>query len=76
MASVGVTRSFHELEKSVISIAKSGPPVVRLAPIARASNPNGGKTAEALYQQGSLRASYVHHYFASNPEAVAAFFAG
>jgi cobyrinic acid a,c-diamide synthase len=47
-----------------------------LAPIARASNPNGGKTAEALYQQGSLRASYVHHYFPSNPEAVAAFFKG
>ena len=45
-----------------------------LAPIARATNPNGGKTAEALYQQGSLRASYVHHYFPSNPEAVAAFF--
>ena len=45
-----------------------------LAPIAQAGNPNGGKTAEALYQQGSLRASYVHHYFPSNPEAVAAFF--
>lgn len=47
-----------------------------LVPIARATNPNGGKTAEALYQQGSLRASYVHHYFPSNPEAVAAFFKG
>jgi len=45
-----------------------------LAPIALASNPNGGKTAEALYQHGSLRASYVHHYFPSNPEAIAAFF--
>ena len=45
-----------------------------LVPIAHASNPNAGKTAEALYQQGSLRASYVHHYFPSNPEAVAAFF--
>jgi len=47
-----------------------------LAPIAQASNPNGGRTAEALYQHGSLRASYIHHYFPSNPEAVAAFFAG
>lgn len=47
-----------------------------LLPIAQASNPNGGTTAEALYQQGSLRASYVHHYFPSNPEAVAAFFKG
>jgi cobyrinic acid a,c-diamide synthase len=45
-----------------------------LVPIARASNPNGGQTAEALYQQGSLRASYVHHYFPSNPEAIGAFF--
>jgi cobyrinic acid a,c-diamide synthase len=45
-----------------------------LAPIATASNPNGGSTAEALYLQGSLLASYVHHYFPSNPEAVAAFF--
>lgn len=49
-----------------------------LAPLARSSNANGmpgrpGAT-EALYAQGSLRASYVHHYFPSNPEAVAAFF--
>jgi cobyrinic acid a,c-diamide synthase len=43
--------------------------------IATAENPNAGRTAEALYQQGSLRASYIHHYFASNPAAVAAFFA-
>lgn len=45
-----------------------------LAPIATARNPNGGRTAEALYQHGSLRASYVHHYFPSNPTAVAALF--
>lgn len=44
--------------------------------LARASNPNGGPTTEALYQRGSLRASYLHHYFPSNPAAVAAFFAG
>ncbi|MCV2349903.1 cobyrinate a,c-diamide synthase [Paucibacter sp. Y2R2-4] len=43
--------------------------------IATAENPNGGRTAEALYRQGSLRASYIHHYFPSNPTAVAAFFA-
>ena len=47
-----------------------------LTPIAVASNPNAGKAAEALYQQGSLRASYIHHYFPSNPAAVAAFFVG
>ncbi len=45
-----------------------------LAPVAVASNPNGGRTAEPLYQQGSLRASYLHHYFPSNPAAIAAFF--
>jgi cobyrinic acid a,c-diamide synthase len=45
-----------------------------LSPVARASNPNGGRTAEPLYQQGALRASYLHHYFPSNPAAVAAFF--
>jgi cobyrinic acid a,c-diamide synthase len=42
---------------------------------ARASNPNQGATAEALYIQGSLRASYVHHYFPSNPQAIAGFLA-
>ncbi|RTL33020.1 MAG: cobyrinate a,c-diamide synthase [Burkholderiales bacterium] len=47
-----------------------------LAPAAIATNPNGGSTAEALYQRGSLRASYLHHYFPSNPEAIAAFFHG
>lgn len=45
-----------------------------LVPVAVAANPNGGRTAEPLYQQGSLRASYLHHYFPSNPKAVAAFF--
>ncbi|MBB3195824.1 cobyrinate a,c-diamide synthase [Roseateles terrae] len=45
-----------------------------LAPVAVASNPNGGRTAEPLYQQGSLRASYLHHYFPSNPAAIAKFF--
>lgn len=47
-----------------------------LPALAKATNPNGGRTAEALYQHGGLRASYVHHYFPSNPEAVAAFFSG
>lgn len=45
-----------------------------LTPAATASNPNGGRTAEALYQRGSLRSSYIHHYFPSNPEAISAFF--
>ncbi len=47
-----------------------------LTAIATASNPNAGRAAEALYQQASLRASYIHHYFPSNPAAVAAFFLG
>ncbi len=47
-----------------------------LTPVAVARNPNAGRTAEPLYIDGSLRASYVHHYFPSQPAAVAAFFGG
>ena len=47
-----------------------------LSPIATATNPNAGRAAERLYAFGSLRASYVHHYFPSNPGAIAAFFGG
>jgi cobyrinic acid a,c-diamide synthase len=47
-----------------------------LSPIATATNPNAGRAAERLYAFGSLRASYVHHYFPSNPNAIAAFFGG
>jgi cobyrinic acid a,c-diamide synthase len=42
-----------------------------LAPIARGTCPNGGKTAEAVYRAGRLTASYTHFYFPSNPEAAA-----
>jgi cobyrinic acid a,c-diamide synthase len=45
-----------------------------MQPIARGANPNGGSTAEAVYRTGRLTASYVHHYFASNPAAAAALF--
>jgi cobyrinic acid a,c-diamide synthase len=47
-----------------------------LVAIATATNPNAGRAAEALYAEGSLRASYIHHYFPSNPSAIAAFFGG
>lgn len=47
-----------------------------LSAIATATNPNAGRAAERLYGFGSLRASYVHHYFPSNPSAIAAFFGG
>jgi len=43
-----------------------------LEPIARGESPNGGRGAEAVYRLGRLTASYVHFYFPSNPEAVAA----
>ncbi len=45
-----------------------------LAPIARGTCPNGGKTAEAVYRTGRLTASYTHFYFPSNPRAVAGLF--
>lgn len=44
----------------------------QLQPVARGVSPNGGRGAEAVYREGRLTASYVHFYFPSNPEAVAA----
>lgn len=49
--------------------------VTPLTPIARAHNPNGRHSEEAVYRRGRLTASYVHLYFASNPHACAALFA-
>jgi len=46
-----------------------------LNPIARAHNPNGRHSEEAVYRRSRLTASYVHLYFASNPDACAALFA-
>lgn len=45
-----------------------------LTPIAHGRCPNGGATAEALHRVGSLTASYIHHYFPSNPLAIAQLF--
>ncbi|WP_219063925.1 cobyrinate a,c-diamide synthase [Pseudomonas sp. UMAB-08] len=45
-----------------------------LQPIARGLSPNGGRGAEAVYRDGRMTASYVHFYFPSNPQAVAALF--
>lgn len=46
----------------------------RLTPIAHGSCPNGGKTAEPVFRQGRLTASYIHMYFPSHPEAAAKLF--
>ena len=46
-----------------------------LEPIARGACPNGRKAAEPVYRIGRLTASYIHGYFPSNPEAVAALLA-
>ncbi|WP_268797368.1 cobyrinate a,c-diamide synthase [Pseudomonas huanghezhanensis] len=45
-----------------------------LQPITRGISPNGGRGAEAVYREGRMTASYVHFYFPSNPQAVAALF--
>lgn len=45
-----------------------------LTPCAVATNPNGG-AVERVYRAGSLTASYVHFYFPSCPEAIAAMLA-
>ncbi|NTV11348.1 MAG: cobyrinate a,c-diamide synthase, partial [Zoogloea sp.] len=42
-----------------------------LAPLVLADDPHGGR-GEAVYRSRRLTASYVHLYFPSNPEAVAA----
>lgn len=43
-----------------------------MAPAVRAMSPREGGPTEAVYQVGSLTASYVHFYFPSNPAAIAA----
>ncbi|MCI4410607.1 MAG: cobyrinate a,c-diamide synthase [Thiotrichales bacterium] len=45
-----------------------------LSPIAKGSNPHGKGVSEAVYQLGSITASYIHSYFPSNPTAVAKLF--
>ncbi|WP_219621566.1 cobyrinate a,c-diamide synthase [Cupriavidus pauculus] len=47
-----------------------------LKPVVRAVSPRDGSTGEAVYQAGSLTASYVHFYFPSNPAAIAAVLGG
>jgi cobyrinic acid a,c-diamide synthase len=44
------------------------------APLAHATNPNGGPTAEAVYRRGRMTASFVHFYFPSQPDAAARLF--
>ncbi|UPG94148.1 cobyrinate a,c-diamide synthase [Luteibacter aegosomatissinici] len=55
--------SFHYAQASVDA-----------APLAHASNPNGGPTAEAVYRRGRMTASFVHFYFPSHPDAAARLF--
>ena len=45
-----------------------------LQPSLRGRNPNNGPTAEPVYRDGALTASYIHFYFASNPTAAARMF--
>ena len=45
-----------------------------LVPLVRAVAKRGGVPGEAVYREGRLTASYVHLYFASNPEAAARLF--
>ena len=45
-----------------------------MTPLARATGNRDGAPGEAMYRTKRLTASYVHLYFASNPEAAAALF--
>ena len=47
-----------------------------LTPALRAVAPRDGSAGEAVYQVGSLTASYVHFYFPSNPAAIASLLGG
>jgi cobyrinic acid a,c-diamide synthase len=57
--------SFHHTRSSIA-----------LAPVARATYHLDERTGEAVYQVGSLLASYLHLYFPSNPAAAARLFTG
>lgn len=46
-----------------------------LEPLARGRCPNAKPTAEAVFRDGRLTASYIHFYLPSNPQATAALFA-
>jgi len=45
-----------------------------LPPLSRTEAQRAGGRGEAIYAQGSVRASYFHAWFASNPEAAASLF--
>ncbi|MBC8648177.1 cobyrinate a,c-diamide synthase [Pseudomonas sp. MTM4] len=45
-----------------------------MQPIAQGECPNYKRTAEAVYRQGRLTASYIHFYMPSDPHAAAALF--
>ncbi|TCD24091.1 cobyrinate a,c-diamide synthase [Pseudomonas sp. IC_126] len=45
-----------------------------MQPIAHGECPNYKRTADAVYRQGRLTASYIHFYMPSNPQATAALF--
>ena len=47
---------------------------IRAEPLAVAVNPNGGPTAEAVYRDRGMTASFVHLYLASNPGAAVRLF--
>ncbi|WP_233433485.1 cobyrinate a,c-diamide synthase [Lysobacter soli] len=47
---------------------------VDAAPIAFATNPNKGPSAEAVYREGRMTASFVHFYFPSDPLAAVRLF--
>lgn len=45
-----------------------------LEPVARCPGERPGSREEPVYRTGRLHASYLHHYFPSNPEAIARLF--
>lgn len=86
----GLLPGTARLEKKLVAIGMQAAPLpegtirghafhhtrseIALEPIAVGERARGTRPGEAVYRQGSLTASYIHLYFPSNPEAVAALF--
>lgn len=47
---------------------------IHAEPLAKATNPHGGPTAESVYRRGRVTASFVHFYFPSNADGAARLF--
>ncbi|MGH6626514.1 MAG: cobyrinate a,c-diamide synthase [Burkholderiaceae bacterium] len=69
-----LTLAGHTLRGHTFHYSTCDTPLVERTRTSRPDAPPMAGQGEALYQRGSLRASYFHAWFASSPQAVAALF--